>query len=361
MTTSKKLAFRMHVLAAGHGDCLWVDFGDPDTPTRILVDAGTTGTFPRIRAALDLVRGSAPSHAVLMVTHVDADHVGGALKVLEDSTLAGQFEQVWFNGRRHLAQAANLQSFGAVQGERLTSALLKMPGRWNAAFAGGAVMRPSAGEPPSWSIGGATVTILGPTEKELASLLPVWDREVVAAGLQPHIAASKARPKVPGWQSFGPSDVSGWADTAVGPDTAPANGSSIATLIEYRGARLLLGADAHPQVLLEGIRRLSPSSPLAVDVWKLPHHGSAANVTDDLLAAVDARTVVFSSNGAYFSHPDKVAVARVVRRYRNTGVHLVFNYKTTHNHLWASPSLQAKWNYTTAYGKGLAGVSVHLI
>lgn len=351
----------MHVLAAGHGDCLWVDYGNPNSPTRILVDAGTTGTFPRVKAALDAVRSSTPSHELLIITHVDADHIAGALKLVEDKTLANQFKEFWFNGRVHLLKAANLQPFGAVQGERLTAALVKKVARWNTSFGGDAVMMSLTGAPPSRMFGDATVTVLSPTPADLAALLPAWEKEVAAAGLKKKIAAAKPNAIRTGWQSFGTINVENLANQFVPVDMAPANGSSIATLIEYQGVRLLLGADAHPSILLKGIRRLSPNKPLKVDVWKLPHHGSAANVTDDLLAAVDAETVVFSTNGAYFSHPDKVAVARVIRRYQKTGVHLVFNYKTTYNQLWASPALQAKWNYTTEYGKGLAGVSIHLI
>lgn len=356
-----KSVFRMHVLAAGHGDCLWIDYGDPDTPTRILVDAGTSGTFPRIKAALDNVRCRIASHELMLVTHIDADHIAGALKVVESSVLASQFKEFWFNGRDHLTQAANLQPLGAVQGERLTKALQKMSGRWNTAFGGGPIMMPPAGTPPAKKVGAASVTILGPRPAELAALLHVWKQEIRAAGLKAKVAAAKPKQIRPGWQSFGVTNVNKLANEVVATDTSPANGSSISTLIEFEDVRLLLGADAHPGTLLDGIRRLSPRSPLKVDVWKLPHHGSAANITDDLLAAVDVKTVVFSSNGAYFSHPDKIAVARVIRRYQPTGVHLVFNYRTKHNQLWASPTLQAKWNYTVEYGNGSNGISVHLI
>lgn len=360
-TALTKSVFRMHVLAAGHGDCLWVDYGDPDAPTRILVDAGTAGTFSRVKAALDKVRCGIPSHELLLITHIDADHIAGTLNVVEDGVLASQFKEFWFNGRDHLAQAAKLQSLGAVQGERLTAALKKLPGRWNTAFGGGPIMMPAAGSPPVKQVGAATVTVLGPRPAELAALLPVWTQEIKAAGLKNKVAAAKPKQIRPGWQSFGVTNVNKLANEAVTTDTAPANGSSISTIVEFQDVRLLLGADAHPDTLLDGIKRLSPQSPLKVAVWKLPHHGSAANVTDDLLAAVDAKTVVFSSNGAHFSHPDKIAVARVIRRYRQTGVHLVFNYKTKHNQIWESPALQSKWNYTTQYGSGLNGVSVHLI
>jgi beta-lactamase superfamily II metal-dependent hydrolase len=37
---------------------------------------------------------------------------------------------------------------------------------------------------------------------------------------------------------------------------------------------------------------------LEVDVFKLPHHGSKANVTRELVSRVSAKTYVFSTDGS---------------------------------------------------------------
>ena len=116
--------FRMHVLGADYGDCLWVDYGDANAPHRILVDAGTPATFSRLKPCLEQVRGATPSHELLLITHIDEDHIGGGLNVLYAPKLAAQFKNIWFNGRRHLLEAAKEEDFGAVQGEKLTAAIL---------------------------------------------------------------------------------------------------------------------------------------------------------------------------------------------------------------------------------------------
>jgi beta-lactamase superfamily II metal-dependent hydrolase len=352
----------MLVLAAGDGDCLWVDFGNPEEPTRVLIDAGTQGTFKALKRALDKVRTDKPSHEVFIVTHVDQDHIGGALALMEDETLAAQFKDVWFNGWDHLVQASGQQSFGAVQGERLTNALKKMPNRWNAAFSRGPVMRKGAATATGVSklIGAAAVTILSPSPKELAQMREPWADEIRAAGMIKEIKAKRAEERRAGMQAFGVLNVLELADTKVAVDTAPANGSSIATLIDFDKRRLLLGADAHPSVLVDGIRQIQPKGRLVVDVFKAPHHGSAANVTLDLLECIDPKVVVFSSNGSYFRHPDQVAVARVVSHYEGKGVKLVFNYRSKFNEMWASPSLQQRWGFSTQYGIGADGVTVLL-
>ena len=86
---------------------------------------------------------------------------------------------------------------------------------------------------------------------------------------------------------------------------------------------------------------------IEVDAVKLSHHGSRANVTNELLAAVEAKHLIFSTNNEYFNHPNEEAVARVVVN----GEHptLWFNYDTPKNRKWSSPALLAKYGYSARF------------
>lgn len=353
--------FRMHVLAADYGDCLWIEYGDVTSPYRILVDAGTPGTFLRLEPALRQVRGDQASHELLVITHVDEDHIGGGLKVLADPEIAAQFKHVWFNGRRHLNAGIEEEDFGPVQGEKLTSLIRKAGLPWNRHFDMGPVARNGHDQPVVASLpGGATVTILTPSLGKLEKLLAVWDREITKAGLNPYQPAEPDEP-VDGEEVLGRIDIDRLASEPSDDDTSEANGSSIAMLLEYDGKSLLLGADAHPQDLLSGIRALSGGKPLKVDVFKLPHHGSKANVTDELLDAVDADVVVFSTSGKRFQHPDREAVARTIRRFNGEWKKLVFNYASDLTEIWRNGQLRQEWKYTAEFGKGEAGITIDLM
>jgi len=59
------------------------------------------------------------------------------------------------------------------------------------------------------------------------------------------------------------------------------------------------------------------------------HHGSRANVTQELMRAVQAEHYVFSTNGAIFNHPNDEAVARVIVGSKRPT--LWFNYSTERN------------------------------
>jgi hypothetical protein len=160
-------------------------------------------------------------------------------------------------------------------------------------------------------------------------------------------------------------------------DDAAPNGSSIAFLAEFAGRSLLFGADAHADVLIPALRTLArqrarlPATaphrkvpPLRVDVLKLPHHGSRANVTLELLDLVKARHYITSTSGRRFKHPDEEAMARVITRGRpasNVTATLWFNYATATTKPWMQPALAEQYRYRVAGPlSGSSGVSIRL-
>ena len=89
-------------------------------------------------------------------------------------------------------------------------------------------------------------------------------------------------------------------------------------------------------------------TPLPVDAFKLPHHGSKGNVLEALLKVAPAQHYVVSSNGDVFHHPDDQAVARVVM-HAPPGATLWFNYRNPRTERWADPALCKQHDYRTAY------------
>jgi hypothetical protein len=140
------------------------------------------------------------------------------------------------------------------------------------------------------------------------------------------------------------------------------NGSSIAFLLEHRGASVLLGADAFPTVLVPAIQALAARRGagvrLPVDVVKLSHHGSRANVTSDLLQALDAKHYVFSTNGAIFKHPNDEAVARVITGSQRPT--LWFNYDTPKNRRWSAEALTARYRHDVRFPDSGSGVRIEV-
>ncbi len=343
--------FRIEMLPAQQGDCLWIEYGDPQHPSRVLVDGGTPETFAAFRQRLSQVPENDRRFELLIVTHIDNDHIGGALELLGERPPGLSFDDIWFNGWRHLP-GSGFEEFGPVQGEKLTI-LLDQPGcPWNEHFNRHTVVVPDAGPLPAKALaGGMQLTLLSPGTQELSDLRPVWETECRKAGLDP------AKPPPPpelvpqGVEVMGTLDINALAATPFKADTSEANGSSIAVLAEFGGHRALLGGDAHAGVLLRNVKRLAANAGqerLKLDAFKLPHHGSKANVSQALLAEIECPRYLFSTNGAQFKHPDKEAVARTIR-FGGPGVELIFNYHSEFSALWESSSWMSQYGYRVDY------------
>lgn len=318
--------FSIEMLPAGHGDALVIEYGTPTDKHHILIDAGTIHTWPAVRNRLKQRRKD--RYEVFIVTHVDEDHIGGSISLLDDPDLKHRLDHVWFNGFIHCSDGGNV--LGPVHGEQLTSRIVEGGFRWNDPFpnpsspaAGGPAVVPSAGDLPTFDLpGGAKVVLLSPTGPKLKKMAKVWKTKVEEA----HLVAGHGDADHAG--AFPPHDqhvvelpiVIGRAELELAAseterDGSEANGSSIAFVLEFGNKRLLLGADAHADVLAANLARYGQMKGEArprIDVVKLSHHGSGANLSSALVAAIDTRRYLISSNGDNFGHPDDSAIARAI-------------------------------------------------
>jgi hypothetical protein len=221
---------------------------------------------------------------------------------------------------------------------------------WNRTFKGRAVKVPDKGPLPVKKFaGGLQLVILGPTTKKLRILRPVWVEACKEAGIKPGRPAKRPRP--PGLESFGPLNVETLAAAKFREDSTEANGSSIILLLRYAGTSILLGADGHPSVIEAAIKRLSPTRRLALDAYKVAHHGSKNNVNRTLLERIKCSRYLFSSSGSIYRHPDREAVARVLKfgKSGRSVTELFFNYRTKFNRVWDNAALKTKWGYKTVF------------
>ena len=108
--------FAVEMLPAGHGDALVVEYGDRVAPHQLLIDAGPFHSWEGVRT--ELLRRRKDRYEVFVVTHIDEDHIGGAISLLDDPDLKHRVDHVWFNGYVHCKSGGNV--LGPVLGEQLT-------------------------------------------------------------------------------------------------------------------------------------------------------------------------------------------------------------------------------------------------
>jgi beta-lactamase superfamily II metal-dependent hydrolase len=341
------------------GDCLWVDYGEPEDLKVILIDAGTAGTWkPLLQKIKKRISMAGPLVIELFViTHVDRDHIGGAIKFMENlHQLQVTIRDVWFNGWHHLngnAPPEKCDQLGALDGERLSALLLDSRVSWNGRFKRQAVVVPDTGELPSFDIGGMRITLLSPNRTKLDNLVPVWIDEVANANLVPGDAFEVAKPP----DILGSVPVEVLAGYQFKPDTSEANGSSIAFLATFENKSVLFGADAHSDLLKNSLDRVKPPLVNGVDVLKMSHHGSKGNTDNALVSMLKARHYLVSTNGSIYHHPDDEAIARVLKFGPSEKV-LYFNYEKRSNSLWVDEA--SDYGCEVRYGDEKRGLVIDL-
>jgi beta-lactamase superfamily II metal-dependent hydrolase len=367
--------FNIQMLPADHGDCLLIEYGNEKKKCRVLIDGGTPHSF---KAWSQLITESSEDQIyfeLFVITHVDADHIGGALELFRNFERLGkklEFGDVWFNGWRHLSD-----TLGDMQGELVSDHLVKRKLPWNQAFSNKAIVIPSTRELPSHRLpGGLRLTLLSPTRKQLDALKLRWEKTITEAKKTlGHVEDKEKNFKAPkDLLGAAAIDVEKLVAEPFKADRTVANGSSIALLAEYLDGkvekRCLLTGDAHVEVLMNSLRALMndqrrvKNGRLLIDALKLSHHGSKNNISKEFLGLLDCSKFLFSTNGQQFKHPDPQAVARVVKFGRGDGERnptLFFNYNSAFNRIWSERGLRELHEYDVEYpAEGLEGFVVKL-
>jgi hypothetical protein len=325
------MLFSLDVLRARKGDCLILHYGTQDDPHLALIDGGPRGVYvpflkPRlqkIRAARGLGEKEPLDVDLLMVSHVDDDHIQGILDLTRDliqgdSHLA-QVAGFWHNSFENIIgdtpkelTAAFTNQFGAAsmggdppdltldseedeeavvsglkvlaslqQGAQLRSDVVNnLNASLNLEFDGGLIFADPAGEAIDMD-NGLKFTVAGPMLPEIKALHKKhqeWLKELAKQGKTP-------------------ADVlSAYVDKSV------TNLSSIVVLAEAGGRRMLLTGDARGDKILEGLELvglMAKGGTLHVDLLKVPHHGSSNNLEDDFFERITADHYVLSGDGEH--------------------------------------------------------------
>jgi hypothetical protein len=328
---------------------------------------------------------------LVVCTHIDTDHIGGLLHLFTRPPEGFHAEEVWFNCRDHLLPADRL---GPRHGDRLAELLRGQGVAWNTRTGGGAVVVPDDGTPPVFHFPGLVLTLLSPTWKNLRKLRDEWP-EPAALPTEPSppdllgdlddLDTFDDQDEFDDLSALSDLDRPGQDDSAISwqqladgagyeRDRSAPNGSSIAFCAEdTTGARVLFGADAHAETLVEALVGLGSGRPYPVDLCKVPHHGSARNLSPAFLEALDCRHWLISTHGGRTlprrahetryrpgegAHPSLRAMAKILVRpgARST---LWFNHRVPSTEHYADASVASAHGCDAVYPPpGTEGITV---
>lgn len=307
--------FQLQVIQAEFGDCFIIRFGDEASPKFVLVDGGPKGTYKNhLKSELGKIRNTGGRIDLVVVSHVDDDHVYGVLELLVDlrdqqikgNTKMLEIKSLWHNAfdltldenhemaheLENLVQStgfgeqsyaiADLACYSIKQGQQLNQIFEAHKIPINLESKNKTVSVENM--PNKITNGNLSLRVVGPTEENLKELRKEW--------LEWLQTQKRGEPtKNPFFEAMA--------------DKSYTNTSSIMVLAEAEGKRILLAGDGRGDHLIDGLKKtnlLNSKGELYVDILKLPHHGSINNVSKEFFDRIIARTYIISANGKH-GHP----------------------------------------------------------
>jgi beta-lactamase superfamily II metal-dependent hydrolase len=331
------------ILPANNGDCLLISFYAEGMTRNILIDGGIGRTSVLLMKELKSLEDKGEFIDLLIVTHIDDDHIGGIVKLFskDDNTL-NIIKKVWFNSGASLADFFKTRSLEnrtvrLVDSERVDVSVkqgntlekrLKDLGIWDESVI--------HNEIPNISFYGANIHILSPSITGLDALNNKWQTEI---GQPENISSSK--------RDYQQSVAELSKLTLPSEDFTIPNGSSIALMIELDGLQSMYLADAQPTTLENALESLgySDKNPVAVNLIKVSHHGSSYNISERLLRLWNCKNYVVSTNGAKHGLPNKLCLSKFIS-LNSPGVNIYFNYKEVKEKIF-SPEDHSKYDFKT--------------
>ena len=359
--------FKLEALSAKHGDALLLHYGTAKARRLILIDGGPAGVYRlSVRPRLQQLGGGTPVLLrMVMVSHLDADHITGVLDLFADLRKARDngdappydIATLWVNTFKdglavtrvvqpaELAAGVSLASLGdgivpaglrldkevladlasVGQGVRLRDDAKALGTNTNDPF-DDLVIAPAAGAKKVAIDDKLSFTVIAPNAQRIEALKADWAKKTAA------------RKKV------SPAELAAYVDRSL------YNLSSIVVLAKFGNKRMLLTGDARGDDIVAGLRgaKLLTGKSMRVDLLKVPHHGSERNVEPAFFEQVTADHYVISADGKY-GNPD-VDTLRMLTRARGKDRYTIwFTNKVPRVERFLSEDSKKGRNYEVVY------------
>ncbi len=312
--------FSITALPAKYGTALLLEYGDEQSSEIILYGGGAPGAYRKtLKPALEAIaaqkRLDRPRLDLIIMPQQDQEYLKGADDLFQDLNRAQESTDrfdIDIGGYWH-------NHFAPMVGPNIDniSNIPHWPFRDRSAIIARSMNIP-VNEPFDYFVAaadtgparitfesGLAVTIMGPAPEDLEALHETWRKQV----------EKKFEGKIISLVDQIGGFVEGYSSTkieliraprldteSIGLDRSVPNLSSILSLFEFGGKRVLLCADADGGQIIRGLKtagELKPGSHAQFDALLVPHSGSDRNVSLEFFQQVRADHYIFSADGTH--------------------------------------------------------------
>lgn len=356
---------------ASYGESFFIKlYGEKNI--NILIDCGFSSTAELINEELKVIKNKGEKLDLLILTHIDNDHINGAKKVL-DFIIKEEIElgEVWHNDYSKIIEVEEenktiseeaesfINSISNTKDEQIYESISKekvgykeavylsdflynekIYNKWNKSFRNKKICVENNKIKKIILNKEVTISILGPKSKNLDNLYKEWNkflndnlkRDIVSKSKKFSNAFEKFLLNI--YKEYRYIERSKCSIYNIKDmieyekfDEGIVNRSSIIVIIEFNNKKLLFLGDSSPIDLNEILDEYIKINSNKFDVIKISHHGSKNNLSKDFISKVNCKKFIISTNGNLYNHPDIECFAKILYLSKNNPK-IYLNYKS---------------------------------
>ena len=389
------------VFPASNGESILIKlYGEKNT--NILIDCGYISTYKTIKDELIELKKIGQRIDLLVLTHIDNDHINGARALLEDYIKDNicDISEIWFNDYFRICEIIDINDEIDEINNKLLKELQrkKYPTEPNVCIENGVgyktanilldyLMHDKVKSKINYSNNNQAfyiedkddnksfyinnevkITLIGPYKSILMEILNEWNEYLITKGFSGEVKKTKelARAfelfyinKVNNNNKIKPNEkrCSSIDDLAKlnefnDYDEDIINRSSIAFILEFYDKKMLFLGDSSPidyDEILEEIYKQNKENKIRFNLVKMSHHGSKFNISKRFFELSTSEKYLVSTNGSLHGHPNKEAIYKLIRN-QTEYKKIIFNYKNENICKFIKNNkLDSKYNFDIQY------------
>jgi beta-lactamase superfamily II metal-dependent hydrolase len=313
---------KLNILKAHHGDCCVIEcFDYNEEPYIILIDGGPKENY-RTSLVHDLNQYNKID--LIILTHIDDDHVGGLLEYLTSSIAnKHEFDKIIINAPNLLTVNKKGTQISMDQGVKFEKMLKEK--RPEIEIIGNITEKTNL---DNYLPSGIEIKFLSPNKialKNLYSNWPILKEPDIDTQISIEILKAKDFDI-----SFDELSKNNDIEKKIKSDIY--NASSLAFSVKTLNFHGLFMGDAHSSIISKNLSKLynDDDEPILFDYVKLSHHGSKFNISNEFLNKISCFNYIISTNGGKgrAKHPDRQTIAKIImhKNMQKKKVQFFFNY-----------------------------------
>lgn len=294
---------KIETLKAEYGDCFIISDKNKDGRNiNILVDGGTRKVYrSQLKPALkEKLEKNKECLDVIIVTHIDDDHIGGIIELFNDKEFLKKLKPKkiiynFFELKDYLNNDGNFISY--TQGDTLSKLILEFNNENKEKIE---VLR--AISKNHFTFGKMNIDVISPLQENIHKLNEQWEKN------RNKISCKRDDYDID-MESFEFNNKS---------TPSLVNTSSICFIIRSVNRTILMMGDSPADLVYDVLKdKYDEKNPLKLSLVKLSHHGGENSVSENFLNIIECNNFLISTNGKRDKHPRKKTLVEIFRHNKN--------------------------------------------